>query len=257
MPYIFNPFTGNFDNTVPLSGGKVPAEYLPSYVDDVVEYASLAAFPATGETGKIYLALDTSTIYRWSGSQYVLIGSNVSAINDLSDIDTSTTAPTDGQALVWEQATGKWEPGSVATTAQGALADTALQPTSSIDDLADVDTSTTAPTDGQVLTWDQAAGKWEPGSVATSAQGALADTALQPTSSIDALADVDTSTTAPTDGQVLAWNNTLERFEPTTVVASQTLGITGASAITNIVQLSQANYDAIVTPDANTLYVIV
>lgn len=31
-----------------------------------------------------------------------------------------------------------------------------------IDDLADVDTSTVAPTDGQVLTWDNAAGQWEP-----------------------------------------------------------------------------------------------
>jgi hypothetical protein len=33
-------------------------------------------------------------------------------------------------------------------------------------------------------------------------------------------------------------------------------GITGASAISNIVTLSQANYDAIVTPDATTLYVV-
>ncbi|MEL0013974.1 MAG: hypothetical protein VW715_02115 [Rhodospirillales bacterium] len=33
-----------------------------------------------------------------------------------------------------------------------------------IDDLSDVDTSTTAPTDGQVLTWDNANSKWEPAS---------------------------------------------------------------------------------------------
>lgn len=33
-------------------------------------------------------------------------------------------------------------------------------------------------------------------------------------------------------------------------------GITGASAISNIVTLSQANYDAIETPDAATLYVV-
>ena len=52
------------------SSGKVPASQLPSYVDDVVEYANLAAFPAAGESGKIYVAIDTGLTYRWSGSIY-------------------------------------------------------------------------------------------------------------------------------------------------------------------------------------------
>src|SRR5580765_3996311 len=52
---------------------KVPAAQLPSYVDDVLEFANLAAFPATGATGIIYVALDTGKIYRWSGSAYVEI----------------------------------------------------------------------------------------------------------------------------------------------------------------------------------------
>lgn len=53
--------------------GKVPASQLPSYVDDVLEFADLAAFPATGESEKIYIALDTGKTYRWSGSVYVEI----------------------------------------------------------------------------------------------------------------------------------------------------------------------------------------
>lgn len=53
--------------------GKVPASELPSYVDDVVEYASAASFPATGEQGKIYIALDSNKSYRWSGSEYIPI----------------------------------------------------------------------------------------------------------------------------------------------------------------------------------------
>jgi hypothetical protein len=56
-----------------LVGGKVPSSQLPSYVDDVVEVANYAALPATGETGKIYVVLDTNKIYRWSGSAYVEI----------------------------------------------------------------------------------------------------------------------------------------------------------------------------------------
>lgn len=54
-----------------LIDGKVPAEQLPSYVDDILEYESLAEFPSTGEKGKIYIALDTGFTYRWSGSMYV------------------------------------------------------------------------------------------------------------------------------------------------------------------------------------------
>lgn len=56
-----------------LVDGKVPASQLPSYVDDVEEYASVSAFPATGEQGKIYIALDTNKSYRWSGSEYIPI----------------------------------------------------------------------------------------------------------------------------------------------------------------------------------------
>ena len=53
--------------------GHVPVSQLPSYVDDVQEYASRSAFPATGESGKIYVATDTNLTYRWSGSGYVEI----------------------------------------------------------------------------------------------------------------------------------------------------------------------------------------
>lgn len=61
---------GNFPK---LTEGLIPASYLPSYVDDVIEAASLSAFPKTGESGKIYVALDTNLTYRWSGTTYVEI----------------------------------------------------------------------------------------------------------------------------------------------------------------------------------------
>ena len=56
-----------------LVDGKVPAAQLPSYVDDVLEYDTMSAFPATGESSKIYVAKDTNLVYRWSGTQYVEI----------------------------------------------------------------------------------------------------------------------------------------------------------------------------------------
>lgn len=67
--------------------GLVPSNQLPSYVDDVLEYANLAAFPATGETGKIYVAIDTSKCYRWSGSVYIQITSGaVDSVNGQTGI---------------------------------------------------------------------------------------------------------------------------------------------------------------------------
>lgn len=68
---------GAANGVAPLGAdNKVAAVYLPSYVDDVLEYAALASFPATGETGKIYIALDSNTQYRWSGSVYVALTSS-------------------------------------------------------------------------------------------------------------------------------------------------------------------------------------
>lgn len=51
--------------------GRVPSAQLPSYVDDVLEFADEASFPGTGEAGILYIAQDTNNLYRWSGSAYV------------------------------------------------------------------------------------------------------------------------------------------------------------------------------------------
>ena len=57
--------------------GRVPAAQLPSYVDDVLEYVNLAGFPATGETGKIYVDQATNKTYRWGGSAYAEISTSL------------------------------------------------------------------------------------------------------------------------------------------------------------------------------------
>lgn len=66
--------------------GVIDASHLPSYVDDVLEgYLSNSKFyktkgsdntytgEITGETGKIYVDLDSNKTYRWSGTAYVVI----------------------------------------------------------------------------------------------------------------------------------------------------------------------------------------
>jgi len=73
--------------------GIINSSNLPSYVDDVLEYASFASLPPTGESGKIYLTIDTNRSYRWSGSQYVQItdttalwGSITGTLSDQTDL---------------------------------------------------------------------------------------------------------------------------------------------------------------------------
>jgi len=68
---------GAANGVAPLDAtSRVPAAYLPAYVDDVLEFNALASFPVPGEAGKIYIALDTGKIYRWSGSAYVEISAS-------------------------------------------------------------------------------------------------------------------------------------------------------------------------------------
>lgn len=84
VQYFWNKVYQNFANL--SDNGKVPANQLPSYVDDVLEYGTLSTFPVTGETDKIYVAQDTNLTYRWSGTRYVEISQSI-ALGE-----TSTTA---------------------------------------------------------------------------------------------------------------------------------------------------------------------
>ena len=58
-----------------ITSGVIDAARLPSYVDDVLEFSSLGDFPLEGETGKIYVAIDTNKTYRWGVTSYVYINS--------------------------------------------------------------------------------------------------------------------------------------------------------------------------------------
>lgn len=75
-----------------LVNGVVPALQLPSYVDDVLEFPTLANFPATGETGKIYIAINDGDSpsnptrqYRWSGTAYVMIPSSPGSTDQVAE----------------------------------------------------------------------------------------------------------------------------------------------------------------------------
>jgi hypothetical protein len=82
--------------------GVISAENLPSYVDDVLEYASKDGFPAEGESGKIYVAKDTNLTYRWSGTTYVEISPSLA----LGETE-ATAARGDQGKVAYEHAVAK------------------------------------------------------------------------------------------------------------------------------------------------------
>ena len=109
------------------STGKVPSSQLPSYVDDVIEgYYHGEEDPQSGETvynmyeddeytilitpesGKIYLDIPTSNSYRWSGSQYVLIGAPydlpIASANTLGGIKVGDNLSIDQNGVLSAQA---------------------------------------------------------------------------------------------------------------------------------------------------------
>ena len=96
---ILSSTIGAASGIAPLgSDSKIASTYLPSYVDDVLEYANLAGFPGTGETAKIYVALDTNKIYRWSGSAYIEIGPTDGNSDTATKLATARSISTTGDA---------------------------------------------------------------------------------------------------------------------------------------------------------------
>ena len=78
------------------SAGIIPANQLPSYVDDVLEFATLANFPSVGEAGKIYIAIETNKTYRWTSTVYVAIGGAEAADTALRLFTARTISISDG-----------------------------------------------------------------------------------------------------------------------------------------------------------------
>ena len=75
------------------------------HLDAMELVVGLAKYPATGFTPPTEPAGQDVTVGSGTGQ--------LTVISDLNDVDTETTPPTDGQALVWSDADQEWQPGTV------------------------------------------------------------------------------------------------------------------------------------------------
>lgn len=83
------------DDSGLIPSDYLPSDYFPSYADVVLEYETLTAFPEEGESGKIYIALDTNLTYRWGDSTYVEISKGIT----LGETDNTAYEGSKGKAL--------------------------------------------------------------------------------------------------------------------------------------------------------------
>lgn len=166
--------------------------------------------------GKLFVKKD-------NGTESILQIGGSSSIGELTDVDTLTTPPISDDYLKFDGT--NWTPAAPEVLV--------------LDDIVDVDTTSVAPVVDDGLYFNGTS--WVPG------------TAPAPVISLDDLTDVDTTTTAPQVGDILEWDGT--NWIPGVRLKSDSTGITGATTVTNIVQIGQADYDSL-TPDAGTVYII-
>lgn len=197
---------------------------------------NLSASPAIAPT--LYLAFSTPSVtaeryprngelLQYDGNIWTpapLTSSLAYGLDNLADVDTSSTPPVGGNALVWDQVSEAWIPGAAGVSG-------------TITQLSDVDTFTTPPTDGQTLGWVAANSQWQPVDLVSRIQdatdydgatpaiqgdtlvfdataGKFKPTAGSSISSINDIADVDTASTPPGDGDSLVWSSNDSAWVP-------------------------------------------
>ena len=170
-----------------------------------------------------------------SGSAGTVTSLSNRSVGDLSDVDITTTAPTNNQALVWDNANGKFIPGDSFSQSDFDTAFTSKD----TDDLSEGTTNlyyTNARADARISaadTDDLSEGltnlyytdarfdtRFTAKSTTNLSEGtnlyytnARADARIA-AASIDDLTDVDITTAAPTNNQALIWDNANSKFIP-------------------------------------------
>lgn len=197
--------------------------------------------------GLVYPTSDSTSGYvlKTDGAGNITFSNNINlsgtSIDSLSDVDITTTSPTNKQALIWDSATSKFKPGdsfsqSDFNTAFGLK---------SINALSDVDTVTATPTSGQALVWNGT--NFVPGDVTANFLG-LTDTPNSYSGQANRLVKVNNSANGVEFGDLVAGSQSREVFTSNGSTTVYTLANTygGQNSVLvfvdGVIQYPGANY---------------
>lgn len=178
-----------------------------SFTNDAGYLVDITAEPIGDLSNVVLTSATTGDVLSYNGTNWVNTAAppadiSGSSINGLSDVDTATSPPSNGEGLIWNSTSGNWEPGTVNA---GSVA---------LDDLTDV--TITAAATGEVLRYNGSA--WVDAQLAYSDLSGTPSLAPVATSgdyndlinkpsipvNVDDLGDV--TITSPANGQILEYN---------------------------------------------------
>ena len=176
------------------------------------------------------------------------------SIGNLSDVDITTSAPTNGQALIWNSTNSEFEPGTISGYATNDFnTDFASKDTDDLSEgssnlyFTDARARSAISENSTQLSYNSSTGvlTFTQGNTDTVSEGssnlyytnARVDARIA-AASIDALTDVDITTSAPTNGQALVWNASNSEFEPGTVGGQITIQDEGSALATSATTLN-------------------
>jgi hypothetical protein len=246
---VNNSEKGAINGVATLDGsGLVPSGQLPSYVDDVLEYANFAALPGTGVAGVIYVTIDDNATYRWTGSVYVSL-SNPLDYASQAEAEAGTENTKVMTSLRVDQA--------IVDYAYETVANVALKLTiTDIDDVP-VDAATTVPISSN-WAFDIAAlvalntAKLTANTVNVTAAGALMDSEVTNLADVKAFATTDYATAAQGTLAASALQSELNDLTGTVTWANIPIANvpTGTTSVT--VSLGDHNHSGIYEPVLTT-----
>lgn len=82
----------------PVVDGKIPAQYVPASFDQIDEFPTLEDFPEEGVPERIYIAMDSGVMYRWTGTSYVAISSGAGIVDEAIKLVTPRNISVTGDA---------------------------------------------------------------------------------------------------------------------------------------------------------------
>jgi hypothetical protein len=171
---------------------------------------------------------EDDAFHYWTGTAWALEAGTPTLAGDVTGLSSAnsviklqnralaSTAPSDGQAIVWDATGTTWKPGTVATGTPTLAGDvTGLSSATSVVKLQSRALASTAPSDGQAIVWDATGTTWKPGTVSTGTPTLAGDvTGLSSATSVVKLQGRDLASTAPSDGQAIVWDASGTTWKP-------------------------------------------